>query len=210
MGNRIDTRNSSVPGPGQYNPKEDGAKAVVPAYAIGKAKRMNSKESGVPGPGAYDSSPGSTGPKWKVGTQPRLNVSLENIPGPGTYDCSSEMSMPAYSMTARRPATSGSSVPGPGTYSPKHFFSSINYSVGNAKRNSHSISDVPGPASYNIESPKTRGAKIGSSKRDWIFGNCKNPGPGAYETHIAWQGPKFSLRSKHRLKTANENPVILI
>ena len=126
MGNRIDNKSSSVPGPGQYNPKEDGGKTVVPAYAIGKAKRMSSKDFGVPGPGAYDSSPGSTGPKWKVGTQPRLNVSLENIPGPGAYDCSSEMSMPAYSMTARRPATSGSSVPGPGTYSPKQFFSSIN------------------------------------------------------------------------------------
>jgi hypothetical protein len=206
MGTRFENRSNSVPGPGEYNPKDEVGKAMVPSYAIGKAKRMHSKDSGVPGPGSYNFPLKNSGPKWKVGTQQRVSVSLEEIPGPGTYECLSDTSRPAFSITSRRPATSGSQVPGPGTYSPKHFFTTINYSVGTAKRNSYILSNVPGPASYNTDSPKTTGVIIGTGKRDFVLGNHQNPGPGTYETNKVWEGPKFSLRSKPMLKDLNENP----
>ena len=207
LGSRFTNTFSQVPGPGQYNPKEEFSKTMVPSYAIGKARRMNSKDPGIPGPGSYELSPKNEAPKWKLGTQQRLSASLSEIPGPGAYECSSDTSRPAYSMTARRPLTSDSYVPGPGAYTPKHLFGSVHYSVGHAKREQKAANEVPGPASYNAESPKGRGTVIGSSKRDFVLINDKNPGPGAYENLKAWQGPKFTLRARTTDKSTEEVPV---
>jgi Sperm-tail PG-rich repeat len=139
------------------------------------------KFSDNPGPGSYNTFIEKTGPRWKLGTQPRVSNSFIDIPGPGAYECSSDASVPAFSMTARRPLTTKEIVPGPGAYSPKYLFSSKRYSVGNASRESNKISDVPGPATYSIKDPKTRSVIIGSSKRTSSLTFEHNPGPGAYE-----------------------------
>ena len=132
---------------------------------------------------------------------------MDANPGPGAYECLSESSMPAFSMTSRRPLSSDVTVPGPGAYSPNHSFSTKRYSVGNANRDTYKVSEVPGPASYFIESPRTKGAVFGLDKRKFVIENENNPGPGAYDTKLSWDGPKFSLRSKQEIKSALETPV---
>ena len=179
----------------------------MPAYAIPKAKRMSLKASEIPGPGSYTFSSQLSGPTWRLGTERRLSTSYVDIPGPGAYECLSESSMPAFSMTSRRPLTSDVTVPGPGAYSPNHSFSTKRYSVGNANRDTYKVSEVPGPASYFIESPRTKGAVFGLDKRKFVIENENNPGPGAYDTKLSWDGPKFSLRSKQEIKSALETPV---
>ena len=195
------------PGPGSYTPRQELSKTMVPAYAIGKAKRMRSTDRGVPGPGSYNYADTLSGPKWKVGTQQRLVKKFEEIPGPGAYESMSEHSHPAYTMNSKRPVTSGSAGPGPGAYSPRETNSSINYSIGHGLRKTYCINDVPGPASYDTSTPKARSAFFGSGQRSLSIGEDSNPGPGNYENLVPWQGPKYTIRRKVKNKEFEEIPV---
>lgn len=199
-------KSDNLPGPGQYSPTSY-TQTVNPAYCIGKATRMSRRNSDNPGPGSYNVSPDHSGPKWKVGTERRLSSTFSEFPGPGAYDTISENTMPAFSMTARRPLTSDCSVPGPGAYSPKSLNTNIQYSVGTASRDSAKKFDVPGPASYFIGTPKSRAAVFGSGQRNFVINSEKNPGPGTYEAKNAWDGPKYTVRSRNLIKSTQETPV---
>jgi hypothetical protein len=207
QGARNSARTAQVPGPGQYNPNEEFSKTMVPAYAIGKARRMNYKDESLPGPGSYEPHSAKEGPRWNFGTEKRLRVSLSEFPGPGSYESAGETGRPMYSMTARRPLTGDAEVPGPGTYTPKSPHASIFYSVGHASREVRNSSQVPGPASYNTANPKSRSAFFGTAKRAASVANEKNPGPGTYENLKKWEGPRFSLRSRKADKSAENVPV---
>ena len=206
QGSKCSTKSETAPGPGQYSPT-DYTKITTPAYRIGTGPRIAKKKSENPGPGTYNLSPDSGGPKWKVGTEPRLSSTISECPGPGAYECASNRSMPAFSMTARRPLSSDSSVPGPGAYSPKSPGSSIHYSVGNASRDYKKTANVPGPASYFIEAPRTRSVVFGSGQRKFMVDGELNPEPGAYTPKNEWDGPKYTARSRNTIKSALDTPV---
>jgi hypothetical protein len=69
------------------------------------------------------------------------------------------------------------------------------------------LNEVPGPASYETATPKTRSAFFGSGQRAFSIGEDKNPGPGNYENLVPWQGPKYSMRKKNKNKDFDEFPV---
>ena len=87
-------------------------------------------------------------------------------------------------MTSRKPLTADFPVPGPGSYCPNHNFKKITYSVGHADRKTNKFSEVPGPASYDIQSDHSQGIVFGSSERAFLIENQSFPGPGSYENSI--------------------------
>jgi hypothetical protein len=116
-------------------------------------------------------------------------------------------SMPAFSMTARRPSTGGSVGPGPGSYEIKEFASSTGFTVGNASRDSRNFSSGPGPAHYSIKTRGSRAVVIGTSKRKFSLTGEEVPGPGSYEIRPIKDGPQYSLRLKNEEKPKYFVPV---
>jgi hypothetical protein len=68
----------AFPGPGQYN-LSLYAKAMMPSYAIGKAKRKSFSICNYPGPGSYNVNKEKSGPVWTVGNEKRFSSSLTDF-----------------------------------------------------------------------------------------------------------------------------------
>lgn len=155
---RSDASKTSVPGPGQYAPKEVNLMAS-PRFGFGTAKRDGLVgKSSTPGPGAYatHSVIGAEGSKYSVTGRRNDKEMMTLTPGPGAYQPSDAAragndKYPAWSFgTSARAGLSGSkATPGPGQY---EMFSKIGsgpaFSM-KARRdvtNRHNI--TPGPGAH--------------------------------------------------------------
>lgn len=81
--------NTTVPGPGQYNPEIVACRPEGVHVVIGTGQRTNESRRGVrapPGPGAYDPFVSSDEPKWTFKKDPREKANFEDEPGPGQYE----------------------------------------------------------------------------------------------------------------------------
>ena len=117
-----------VPGPGQYNVRED-KDMQKPSYRFGKDQKIkdpNFTYMKNPGPGNYEfveDLKTSTAPKFSFGKEMRGDDKRPNTPGPGQYNYKNSIGEtgPKISMSFVRPMTAtGSkdklSVPGVGQY----------------------------------------------------------------------------------------------
>ena len=127
--------------------------SIAPAYSIGKSSYHDYSHLSRPGPGDYELSSiiRSKLPSYSFSKSPRKIHNTGEIPGPGVYNPSSPHKTPGFSLSRSPRILSNvrNFSPGPGDYNYSVFQSKYQYSISKARRRIHSMSEVPGPGSYN-------------------------------------------------------------
>jgi len=114
------SRQSSLPGPGTYMPKEIGNE--TPKIGFGTSNRgSESARSRTPGPGTYDVRGNMAGVTVSFSARHREGNARSNTPGPGAYGAPKFdrfEATPKFGFgTATRPGLGGNATtPGPGSY----------------------------------------------------------------------------------------------
>lgn len=160
-----------------------------------------------PGPGQYSLPNSKSGPKFSLyGKLPEKLYT--QTPGPGTYILPNDRVIcakisPPHSISFNNHWDKL----GPGTYSPLTTFTSPKWGFGQSKRSTLTISESPGPGSYNIPSQASTRAfsmypKISKPT------SPSSPGPGSYEPKLLDKSLKFSLYPKipPKLKFSTPGP----
>jgi len=201
------------PGPGTYNPSYSSTFEKMPSYGLGKDHKIQKQKiQDTPGPGNYWVRNGPEGPKWVFGKEERKRTRATEAPGPGTYyeDVPTTISKRAYSLGAKRPATStGIKSPGPGQYNPKRKEDSPTYSFSKGSRVSMNKTFTgPDPGTYEPKLPTSKASNVfGSGIRGPLANAPQSPGPGAYKPTYFQDSPSFSIFGKEKVSRNTNLPV---
>jgi len=168
----------------------------------------------LPGPGQYGAPKhmsAKQAPQFSFGTDRRIKESNIQAPGPGAYKPSKppKKYSPAYTLTPRRTYKETKDVPGPGAHDLPNVTGRTGpkYGFTQEERNQWNTTQVPGPATYNVTEPTTRGQtwKFGTAHRDPID-HKDTPGPGSYSISGTLAGPKFSAAPRREETRIQETP----
>jgi len=183
---------------------------------MGTSKRSTDwKASGMPGPGSYNPPVRSrqASPGWRMGTASRSVDRKTDVPGPGSYNSPGKISKtsPRIGFGVKSPTSLKDYTPGPGSYEPfalrGYDHKAPSYTMRPRSANPDGRAKVPGPGTYDatsrIQNQTSPSFKMGTSKRDDLYGNTSAPGPGAYNTrpNSAFNresGPKYGFGSSER------------
>lgn len=172
-------KDSSGPGPGNYESKENPMNRSQPKYSFGKECKRTTTSNQTPGPGLYLHKEfiGKEAPKISISRKNnKENKESKNIPGPGHYNINT------ISNRVKSPS----------------------FKIGKEKRNKEIKGENPGPGQYNIENLsktvtlKNPSWKIGTSKRQPLnLSDCSIPGVGNYDiSQKLSNGPQYSIAKK--------------
>lgn len=183
----------STPGPGEYEVSKTSL-SKRGQYIIGSSKRDFHLGSDIgPGPGAYDYAKSSLNPRGVAAIKSgRDGRAIGGLPGPGDYEVSKSSLSKRGIAALRSLSQAGSksqSTPGPLDYDPyqyeerSKFKGGVRFPTSNRDGLGGSISEIPGPASYEISKSSLRrnGYAVAKAPRN-IFEKENVPGPGQYET----------------------------
>lgn len=206
---------SFTPGPGTYQANGGPIKSAGPMHSM-TPRRERPARSFTPGPGQYrsGSAPHATkSPEYGFGSAPRAKDGASGNPGPGAYAGATPPGAagPAFSMPARRSATSRPTTPGPGAY--KHTGGETNtprWAFGSAGRNEEARSATPGPGAYAAATDSS-GPGFSMAPRRGAAERSNTPGPGSYKQDAAGAdglaAPKWGFGKSERTgKMASDGP----
>lgn len=217
----------AVPGPGQYSVDKNSieVKAKAPAYGFGTEKRTKDLTDSPLGPGSYElPSYTSDGKKYQMGLRKNMfELKPDKLPGPGAYQpdpIKSKTKAPEYRFgSEKRLKTAGkNSIPNPQSYNIKDnmmYSTASSWGMGYGQKIdlSKSMTETPGPGSYQYNSTITEGKKYGMRIRKDMFKLEEQkyaPGPGAYspdEFKTKSKAPQFRFGTDSRLKEMNRTQV---
>lgn len=189
-----------VPGPGNYETRDNPMNRSQPKFSFGKETRGDNRRPQTPGPGQYQC-------KEFLGKEaPKISMSGKNgkeynesryVPGPGQYNGSmiNRPKSPSYKIgTAQRQGLYNflEGNPGPGQYVPDNCTNKVrpktpSWVIGSSKRPPLNPGDstVPGVGNYNVSQGLGKGPKYTMVGKNTYGANWKNgvPGPGQYENN---------------------------
>lgn len=181
----------STPGPTKYSPHSKLTQTKVPAWTMGKDKKLKKSISPNPDPGLYEYKPTiGKGTKYTIG-QKRYDIDDLNSP-----NNSKKKMLFAYKTL------------GPGFYSPSNIYKSISYTI-NKKAQSHSLKKkediIPDVGKYDLRREKSFVApchKFSTEKKSNLhLGPIDVPGPQRYEIiadSFGKGGPRYSFSRTKR------------
>ena len=192
------------PGPGHYNPIEKSQKKVI-SYHIPKSKKTSSYFSQSPGPGSYNIKTPKDSSAYKIGKAERFHKSQkeifgyqnnENIQNNESIKSIKNIRKIEFLADSKHSLIEKNTLPGPGSYSPQYKYKSIQFSLGQSKKNSFKPLQGPGPGSYSINSYKAVSVIFGSTPRVSLYIDNENPGSGTYETKTFIKTPRHTLKKQ--------------
>ena len=203
-----DTVTPCTPGPIHNTRNQSGESS--PKYAFGTEPKCNDKRPITPAPGdnKQQKLTGTETPVFSFGKEER-GVDSANPP---------QESKPHKLRTKTSLITEKSNFPGPGTYHPSYSNTKLRYPscrIGTAKRRALYNSNINDPApnkydpNYLVKSnkPKSPSFTIGFAQRKLHSHQSFSPGPCAYNvTGNSTCGPKYTLRTKYKLRVNNDFP----
>ena len=204
-------RGDMIPGPGNYNPKDELTRHGTPGTVMGRGKRdgLGLRGDGAPGPGNYDvSHSAERGKAFSFGHGIRddsLERQTRGIPGPGTYATQTYVGKDTQGKTiaGRVKERSLNDVPGPGTYVPADKRAGPAYSLSGHRTEDPLMkekSKLPPPGTYNPDDKfvkhKSPNVSFGTRPKTSDLRGDGAPGPGQYQLKSTLEGPSFHIGSK--------------
>ena len=216
-------KKDQIPGPGNYNPKDDIVRLGTPGTVMTQGKRqgLGSRGDSAPGPGTYDQNNSmDKGKHFSFGWGERdggLGSMSKGIPGPGTYATQTFVGKDTQgkSILGKVETKYGTNVPGPGTYAPKGNRNGPAYSLSGQRTEDPVMRErarMPPPGNYNPDDSlikqKPPGVAFGKRPKSASMLGDGMPGPGQYDlkSTLAGKGVHIGLKQPDKITERSPGP----